>query len=153
MAFLTIEAIKTQVNEIAANIGVDMERRFAYGANPPENTCDYPFIEVNNGGYRYVVTERGNIVEDKQTQNIQELLYWIFEPITSSCVYCKDIMKNKPHQWEQRRFAWKKQLELLEKISPNFKARLKIEIADILKESPFTDGLPNNMDYEEWEYS
>jgi hypothetical protein len=44
----------------------------------------HPHIEVDHKGYHYVVVERGTELERKSSDNLTDLLYWIFKDITFS---------------------------------------------------------------------
>jgi len=142
----TITEIKKIVNEISQKINVPKKNweYITFGGAIGDAT---PNIEVDDNGYHYIISERGNEYERKITQDINELLYWIFEGITNSMA-SEFVLENPHPNWEQRRTRFRKQMELLESISQKFKSKYKEEISQILKEYPFKDGLPNTLDYE-----
>ncbi len=47
-----------------------------------ENSSGRPYIKFENG-YQYINSERGYVISKQVTSDIDELLYWIFEDITS----------------------------------------------------------------------
>jgi hypothetical protein len=145
---LSINEIKQRVNEISRKIGVfsEFNTYVTYNFTRGDGT---PNIEADNDGYYYIISERGVEYERKRTQDIQELLYWILKDITFHVVLDHSLYSSG---WEHRRIIWKNQLELLGRISNEFKEKYKKEIMDTLKDVPLEDGLPNNMDYETWEY-
>jgi hypothetical protein len=149
--YLSLSEIKMYVNDMASRINVDMGKHFAYSYGYPENLYEYPYVEVHKDGYCFIVKDRGQITVEKHTQDIQELLYWIFEFVTFDIALDFAVKHPFPASWQQRRIMWKKQLELLNTISPGFKEQRRRDITEILAKNPANDGLPNNMDYEEWE--
>jgi hypothetical protein len=148
--FLSLKEIKKKVDEIyqrvlPKTIVPYITYNFAIGDATPN-------IEVNEHGYCFVISERGVEIERRITQDIQELMYWIFEYVTYNIASKYAVYNPYPSNWKQRRIRWKNQLELLGRISQDFKEKCKLEIMETLKNAPLEDGLPNNMDYETWEY-
>ncbi|MGF7082382.1 Imm63 family immunity protein [Mucilaginibacter sp. UYCu711] len=103
-----------------------------------------PLVLDNVINDRYLAYERGNLLFEKITTEIDELYFWIFESITFSVSfqYAAEFGKNK----EQRIDAFEKQIELLTqiKIKDRFIERLKTEYNKILgyKLFPQVTNLP-----------
>jgi hypothetical protein len=96
----------------------------------------YPHIKIDSRGDHYIVIERGNEVSHITTPQLDELLYYVFESITSSLasIYAVD------HRIKDfRRPMFPHQIELLAKLSPQWAARRSQEHAKILRENPFND--------------
>ena len=96
------------------------------------------YVEVDNIGYHYVNSERGNEYERHTTEDINELLYWIIKDITSEIASNYEFSNRLPCA-DSRRLWFKKWVELMGIIDPKFQKRLEEEINEILKDAPYTD--------------
>ena len=97
-----------------------------------------PYVEIDNTGYNYVVSERGTEFERRQTNDINKLLYWIFKSIVFIMASDYELDHRKPHE-DFRRQLFAKTIELMEKLDSNFLRWEKEEIEKILKENPYED--------------
>jgi Immunity protein 63 len=97
-----------------------------------------PHVEVDKKMYHYVIVERGRKFERRSTENIQELLYWVFSTICNSLAFSYEL-NNRIEDQDCRRLAFPKQIELMEMISDNFGQKAKEEIDAILKTHPYDD--------------
>lgn len=104
-----------------------------------------PYIEVKNGKYYYIISEREEEYERRATRDYQELLYWNAEYI-SSCIASDYEMKHRQPNVDSRRLYFKTQLGLLNQINPMFAKRCRKERENILESHPFRDGGPNCID-------
>ena len=98
-----------------------------------------PFIEIDEKGYNYVVSERGEEYERKQTKDINILLYWIFKLIVFEMASDYELENRKPNE-DFRRQLFAKQLELMEKLDSKFAQWNKEELDKILEKSPYEDN-------------
>lgn len=98
----------------------------------------YPHIEVDSTGLHYVIIERGQELQRKTTNKLDELLYWIFDDITFSMSSDFEL-KNRDESKDCRRIIFSKQEELLGSIYPEWKRIAESEHKEILKRNPFDD--------------
>lgn len=98
-----------------------------------------PHIEINRDEFILVFEERGCVFAKKKTRDINVLMYWIFEGITSQMAQEYEL-QHRDLQRDPRRVIFSKQLELMEQLSPDWHRWLKAEIESILKESPYSDS-------------
>lgn len=99
-----------------------------------------PHIEVDEEGYNYVVSERGEEFERRQTRDIDKLLYWILKSIVFIMASDYELENRKPNE-DFRRQLFAKQIELMEKLNSKFAQWQKEEFDKILEESPYEDNL------------
>ncbi len=146
-ALLTINEIKKLVDDILVSIEAP-KRKWPYlSYNEPSPLDDAtPFVEIRNGRYHYVISERGTEYERLATFDIKELLYWIFRSIAFN-ISSDYAAKNPVQNFEHRRIAFNKQLEYLAKINPEYANRERAEIEKILEKAPFDDGGPNELEF------
>ncbi len=99
----------------------------------------YPHIEVDaNGLLHYVIVERGEELERKTTNELDELLYLIFASVTFSMAG-KFEVKNRIEDKDSRRMMFAKQEELLCILSDAWRQKEKEEHQRILERCPFDD--------------
>lgn len=130
-----LNEIKAEVTLLAKLIGASTNDLPTYGRT---RDFGYPHIEVNELGYHYVVVERGQELERKTTNDYDELLYWIFEDATHNLAFAYEL-KSRIEDQDCRRIAFPKQIELMTRISSKMAARLREEIAEVLRRAPYDD--------------
>lgn len=133
MRCLNIEEIENRVLQLAKRINapISIIPNFGYTKD-----FGHPHIEVNGDGYHFIVVERGTEWERKTTERLSELLYWTFEHITSSMAWDFERQNRIPNQ-DARILAFKKQLELMDKIDHEYAQKLRYEINQILTIAPY----------------
>jgi hypothetical protein len=99
-----------------------------------------PHIEIDENGYNYVVSERGEEFERRQTKDIDKLLYWIFKQIVFIMASDYELENRKPNE-DFRRQLFAKQIELMEQLDSKFVQWNKEELDKILEKSPYEDDL------------
>ena len=97
-----------------------------------------PNIEVSNSVYYYRARDRDTETMNQQTADLNLLLYWIFRDITFSMA-CKYELTFRNYNQDSRRIMFKRQVELLTQLSPEWGERGAREQAKILEQSPFND--------------
>ena len=127
--------IKPKIEQLASKIDAPVHIRPTYGTSKDEGT---PYIEVDDSSYYFLARDRDTKTLNRKTQDIDELLYWVFEYITSSmassyAVVHRDSINN------HRMVMFLHQLELLKKLNPLWEKRREKEIDEILKFSPYSD--------------
>jgi len=108
---------------------------------------DYEFVRGIHGtpisrpaekSFAFVVNERGIEHERRITTDLDELLYWIFEVITSSMATDFE-RRHRVEGQDSRRLWFAKQEELLGLLNPEWRERKRSHHSEILKDHPFTD--------------
>ncbi len=132
---LSLKEIESEVNNLARLINAPKDYLPTFGYT---NDFAQPHIEINYNQYHYVIVERGQEFERKSTENIHELLYWIFESITFNMAIDYEF-KNRIEDLDSRRIAFKKQEELLNLLNPDWKNTLENKHKLILEKHPFDD--------------
>lgn len=102
-----------------------------------------PHIEVDRF-YHLVVCERGQEFERRTTSDLDELLYWVFEGVTSSMGFDYELAHRRPEE-DSRRIAFAKQLEMLNSLRPAWAERCRAELATIVARYPFDDSAYNGL--------
>jgi hypothetical protein len=139
-----IVELEKKVQNVMDNINAPAYLLPTFSDNEKDARDSQPLVLDNVINYRYLAYERGNLLFEKITAEIDELYFWIFESITFSLSfqYAAEFGKNK----EQRIDAFEKQIELLTqiKIKGRFIEGLKAEYNKILgyKLFPQVPNLP-----------
>jgi len=134
---LTLRQIQSEVDRLAQQAGLEKTELPTYGKETSRD-FGYPHIEVDGTHYHYVVVERGAVQSRKSTTQIDELLYWIFEGVTSSMGFAYELA-HRIEDRDGRRIAFAKQIELMTAISPELGARVSRKIDEILRIAPYDD--------------
>jgi hypothetical protein len=98
----------------------------------------YPYIEVNQSGYNYVVEERGKELLREVTQDIDELLYVVFADVTLTIAMRYEV-EHRQAGVDSRRAYFAKQEELLARINPEWAKRARGNHAIVVAQNPFDD--------------
>jgi hypothetical protein len=134
---ITIQDVYTEVNELARKIGAAAEFLPTFGTS---DLSGKPYIVIKGDVFFYLAWDRGAVTINRQTESLQELLYWIFADIT----YQMGVSYEADHRvpdLDPRRLAFKKQLDLLEALQLPWKDLRQAEIKDILAKHPYRDEL------------
>ena len=99
-----------------------------------------PYIELYSLGYNFIISERLVELERRTTNDIDELMFWVFDGITHEMAIQQELRERKENE-DFRRKLFSIQVHLMEKISLGFANKLKMKIDDILKVSPYNDNL------------
>ena len=135
----SLDEIKNFIYEAGTKIGLKNDSNL-YPVFSLNNTAfsDGATIYITNNEYHYVVTERGKINKHIKSCEIDDILYPLFESITFN-IACKYELEHRKADKDSTRLIWKKQLELLETINPQFKDSCQADIEKILKIAPYRD--------------
>ena len=132
---LSLPEIKNRIEQLAKQIDAPANLIPSYGTS--KNIGD-PFIDVDDSHYYYLALERDVKTINRQTSNFDELLYWVFQYITSTMALYYELNHRDPNSMNDfRRVKFAYQLELLEKLSPMWRKRREQEIEDMLKDHPY----------------
>lgn len=133
---MTLFEIETEVARLARQIDAHQDSLPTYGYSQDSGR---PHIEVNQTGYHYIVIERGDVLEHRTTRDAQELLYHIFNAVTAELAL-RHVLAQNVESEDSRRLAFRREIELLSILSPEWADRRSREIQKILKEHPFDDA-------------
>ena len=97
-----------------------------------------PYIEKRGSTYAYINTERGIELRRRETKNPDDILYWLVSEVTRE-VAQKYELKHRQSDEDTRRLLFKKDIELLDEINPEWGQRKRSEYELILAEHPFRD--------------
>ena len=132
----SLDDIKNEVDKLAnkINASTDLLPTYSYSRD-----LAYPHIEVDSSGLLYyVIVERGEELERRITNKLDDLLFWIFSSVTFSMASAYEL-KNRIEDKDCRRIMFDKQEELLGILSENWKQKENAEHQRILKNHPFDD--------------
>jgi len=127
-----LASIRTMVKKYGSQIGVP---DIALLGTPRGDGS--PYVEVSDA-YYFVVEERGVELERRKTDDLDELLYWIFDGVTFS-ISCDFELRNRKPGEDPRRQLFAKQEALLSQLSTRWSARKLDEHRAILTRHPFND--------------
>jgi hypothetical protein len=116
------------------------------------NGDDTPFIEMKNGLFNFVVSERGREYQ-RVAADADETLERIFEGITFSLAIEFEL-HNRIKGQDSRRLIFAKQVELLNHLNPAWASNETKSHEKILLKYPFDDNASIRADYTEkhgWE--
>ena len=136
MTKYSLDDIKKRVEELAKIINATTDLLPTYGYS---KDFAYPHIEIDNfGRLHYVIIERGQELERKTTENLDDLLYWIFTSVTFSMASDFEL-KNRIEDKDCRRIMFEKQEELLGQLNESWRLKKNVNHQSILKRHPFDD--------------
>ncbi len=133
----TIQEIYEQVQALSRKIGATPGLLPTFGTSELNGK---PYIVIRGDTYYYLANDRDVVTINRQTASLQELLYWIFDEITYQMGAAYELEHRVP-DLDSRRLIFKKQLDLLQKIDPEWKQLKQQEIKDILGKHPYRDAM------------
>jgi hypothetical protein len=96
-------------------------------------------VEIENGEYHFITTERGLELERSTTKDKDELLYWMIS-LSTFWMGVDFEFKNRIEEQDCRRIIFAKQIELMKRVDADWAKRKQKEIEAILAEHPYNDG-------------
>jgi hypothetical protein len=132
----SLAEIKSEVDRRAALIGAAGHHSLPTYGHTEDGAR--PHIEVDSRAYHYVVVERGQELSRFTTHDVDELLYRIFQSVTSDLAFTYELAHRVEAQ-DCRRLAFQRQVELLSQLSPSWGERDADEHQRILRTHPFDD--------------
>lgn len=144
---MNIEEFKELFLEKAKLINVPPDLYPGFGEQTGEAV---PFVEVSEGYfpiYRYIVKERGREYENKMTQDLDEVLYWVFKQITAELAFSRSERVRR-NDIDSRRVYFGIQQELMGKLSVKWKDQFIEYINRVLAKSPYDDYGNIRWEYE-----
>lgn len=131
-----LDRIKREVDRLARVVDAPERSLPTYGQS---EDMARPHIEVAGPHMSWVVVERGKEWERRTTDDLDELLYWIFRSVVSE-------MSSKfaaTHAVEGKEFRYpmfRKELELMGTLSPAWRSRFTAELGHLLREAGLSEG-------------
>jgi hypothetical protein len=95
-------------------------------------------VECVGGEFNYVVTERGNEFERRRTVDPQELLFWLVSDLTWEMA-AEWELQHRIEGEDFRRQLFRRDIELISRIDPEWARRKREKYEKILGEYPFND--------------
>ncbi|HEV2862289.1 MAG TPA: Imm63 family immunity protein [Pyrinomonadaceae bacterium] len=132
---LTLSEIRDEVERLAALVGAPAHLLPTYGRTEDGAR---PHVEVDSRGYHYVVVERGNELTRVTTDDLDELLFNIFEAVTFSLATRHELTHRVEGQ-DFRRLLFGRQVGLLSALSPRWGEREALSHDAVLRRHPFKD--------------
>lgn len=132
---LNLASLQTVIEALSDVIGAPRHSLPSYGTS---DQTGRPHIEVSQV-YHYVVAERGSEHSRDITGELDLLLYWVFQDVTSEMAGKHELEHRRAGE-DSRRLRFEKQLELLAHLSGDWAARQRADQAEILILHPFQDG-------------
>ena len=115
-------------------IGAPVAYLPTFGASQHDGT---PHIEAADT-YSFVVCERGAERERRSTDDLDELLFWVFSAVTFSMASDWEIRHRRPDE-DTRQLLFAKQEELLNALAPEWGEREAEHHRRIVEQHPFRD--------------
>ena len=134
---LTFEQIRAETDRLRALIGAPAD---LCPLSPAMRGDGSPFLRVVADGYIYANEERGHVYNERKTQDLDELLYWIMKDITRSMASEYELANRVP-KTDFRRMLFAKDLELLGSLKPEWRERKQREYDAVLAQYPFNDEI------------
>lgn len=132
---LNLPALETVIEALADMIGAPRDLLPSCGIS---DQTGRPHIEISQV-YHYVVAERGGEQSREVTAELDLLLYWVFQDVTSQMAGKYELEHRRAAE-DSRRLRFEKQLELMAQISSDWAAKQRADQASILVLHPFQDG-------------
>ena len=130
---LSLFEIEQKVKKLTSKIHVPARAIPTYGGLSKDDGT--PHIEVGEFAYYYICSDHGVKSVDKETSDLDTLLYWIIKDITWSAALDYATAHRDPKR-KFREVLFEHQLSLLEIINRDWKEQVKKETDQILKASP-----------------
>ena len=97
-----------------------------------------PHVEIIDGGYHHVVTERGLELEREIYADREGLLYRLVSD-TAFWMAVEYEMKNRVEGQDARRIMFAEWMELMERVSPEWAEKTRDHITETLRKNPYLD--------------
>jgi len=123
LASVTIEALRAKFNTLVQPF--DVHPAYKRFATAPTHDGG-PHVEHHGDVYAYVVTERGNEYERRETRDPGELLYWLVSDTTGQAAQQFERVHRAAGR-DSRRLWFAKHVELLENIRADWGSRKREE--------------------------
>jgi hypothetical protein len=133
MEKLSLFGLAAEFRSMAEHLDVEPYYK-AFHTSPQHDGA--PHVEMRSGKFEFVVTERGSELERISGLDNDEVLYLLFEGITSIMATSYELRNRKP-TGDGRAVWFPYQEKLMAGLRPSWGVRLKAEHEQILQKSPF----------------
>lgn len=133
MEKLSLSSLAAEFRSMAERLDVEPYYK-AFHTSPQHDGA--PHVEMRSGKFEFVVTERGSELERISGLDNDEVLYLLFEGITSIMATSYELRNRKP-TGDGRAVWFPYQEKLMAGLRPSWGVRLKAEHEQILQKSPF----------------
>lgn len=97
-------------------------------------------VEIVDGAFNYVVTERGSELHRRVAKDDDELLYWLLDDVTWGISHRSRVpFLSRLFRKDPRRHRFALHVELLERLDPAWAERRERHYAELLERYPFRD--------------
>jgi Immunity protein 63 len=131
-----VQLLEREFNRLSKKIAVPERLKPVFGPSDYDESS-YVFQDYKND-LHYTAKERGQISFDKMTSDFDEILYWIFDSITSSMAFDFEL-NNRIEEKDSRRIAFEYQAQLMSTLNKLWSEKTIKKHNEILKEHPFDD--------------
>ena len=132
---VSLDTIRKRIEHLAAKISAPPIYLPTFGNSRHDGSHHIALDRL----YHWVVCERGSELERRSTTDLDELLFWVFSTVTFSMAVEFEVAHRRNAE-DFRRQLFRKQEELLSKLSQPWADRETRDHRTILQENPFRDG-------------
>jgi hypothetical protein len=97
-----------------------------------------PYIDLDNDGFHYIISERGMEMSRRTVVSLDELLYLLLEDAVSAMAWDYE-REHRVKGRDPRRIAFPERIRLMSQLDPRWAARAREDIDETLKSSPYFD--------------
>lgn len=131
-----------EVNRLAATIGAPPGYLPTYGKTEDGAR---PHIEFDGQRFHYVVIERGQVLEQRSSDDPQPILYRVFEDVTFTMACDHERANRRPDQ-DPRRQMFDAQVQLMGRLSADWRQRTRTRLEEVVRKNPFVDSPGTSAD-------
>ncbi len=132
---MSYELLRERINQLAQSIHAPAQTLPNLGIS---SDFGYSHIEIDPHGFHYIAVERGEELSHAVTEDIHELLYWVFRDVTFSMACTYESAHRNPAQ-DFRRILFAHQCSLLGLLDPTWQIRCAQEQEKVLTSHPYKD--------------
>jgi hypothetical protein len=132
-SMLSVSEVMALIYEIGGRIGLTKQKLSSW-ASP---SLEGPYI-ASDYSYCWIVMERGSERERRRTNDLDELLYWVFEGTAFDLAVNYELHHRNPKE-DCRRLIFRHQLELLGNLDSAWRDRAERKIDALLENHPYCD--------------
>ncbi len=140
MPMKSIEYVQKEVARIGKQLCGDSKPSYLFAVASSPTHSGAPHVEIIGDEYHFVVTERGSEYERLKTKNLDDIIYWFVEGDVGDLARTWEL-KNRLEGQDSRRLWFKKEVELLKSVNPEWASRKEAEQMQVLSEHPFNDSI------------
>ncbi len=131
---IQVQLLEREFNRLSKKVAVPERLKPIFG---PSDYDEKPYVfQDNNNDLHYTSKERGQISFDKITSDFDEILYWIFDSITTSMAFDYEL-KNRIEEQDCRQIAFEYQTQLMRTLNNIWGEKTINKHNEILREHPF----------------